>query len=444
MSIDKIGFQPKLNKINNNFQNSSNISFKSLRTDVFKYASNVNTTPWESSRFVGQVAAYLNVKKREIIPFAAKSQRHKRHLLYQLAEKYNLNTYNNPNIDKTANKKLVFEIYNKIKSPQNTHKQIIESTNYTLEQLNRLFNITEKDAKKLQLADDLISTYPYKADKSRLPFEVLDEFLNAPYSDKIAKDFDEFKPYIKLNNDNPQIVKNLTDEINKGYNKSFYLKKLNIKELNSMHGLSDIIPSSLIEENYNPSGVALLKRLNKSYAGESKSKYSDRSSIQEILQKIYTSTTPDNLNLRKSVFKYIQSHIDINNKLEEAPLETVYRIFEKTDSDKQAKKFMDLAMYNKAVFSSISQIDDTLSKADLKRLNSRFDLVKYALLNNENLVEFSKKDFSIVDRQIRKSESEAKKMRERVFFTPNPLIMDLHRMKVKINRFFEKHFTNNQ
>ena len=114
MSIDKIGFQPKLNKINNNFQNSSNISFKSLRTDVFKYASNVNTTPWESSRFVGQVAAYLNVKKREIIPFAAKSQRHKRHLLYQLAEKYNLNTYNNPNIDKTANKKLVFEIYNKI------------------------------------------------------------------------------------------------------------------------------------------------------------------------------------------------------------------------------------------------------------------------------------------------------------------------------------------
>ena len=90
------------------------------------------------------------------------------------------------------------------------------------------------------------------------------------------------------------------------------------------------------------------------------------------------------------------------------------------------------------MFDSVTQIDDALSNADLKKLNSRLDLVAYALNNRENLAEFSRKDFKTIDKQIKLAQIEEKKQQEKLFFSPNPIITDLHVLKMKIKRFIQK------
>ena len=439
MNINKINFQTTGNHSKANSKKTADVSFKGLKTDIFKYAINPNRTN-NADFFVPQVAAFLNVRKRDIIPYTKNLNRHKMDLLYKLSEKFNTDTYYNKNVNNENSKKFVFDIYNKINTPQQTHIDLIESTNFSLEQLNKIVDITEKEPQKLKLVDNLLSIYPYKGDKSKLDYSTLEEFLQTKSSQKIASNFDEYKPFIELDVQDKNIVKNLENEIQNGYQKNVYEKKLNIKELFAQKSVISGINPDLIENNYNPAGVALLKNIKKAYSCDLNDKAQD--STVNALMEIYNSATPQNIKPRNEVLNYVRSHIDINKKLEEAPLETISRIFKKIDTDSNARKFVEENVGAKSNFSSIAQLDDALAHADLKRLNSRNDLVQYALLNMENLAEFSKKDFSEVDKLIKKSQLEEKKLLERAFYSPNPIIRDLHRFKMKVNRFFER-FTNN-
>ena len=153
---------------------------------------------------------------------------------------------------------------------------------------------------------------------------------------------------------------------------------------------------------------------------------------------IYNSTTKENFKTRSSILKFIQTRFEINKKLENAPLETVNKIFHKIDSDKEAQKFVDATVNKKTLFESISQIEDTLSNANLKKLNKRLDLTEYALIKRENLAEFSQKDFKTVDKQIKIAQKEEKMQMDRLFYSPNPIITDLHILKMKINGFIDK------
>lgn len=421
----------------NNKQNPNSISFKGARTEVLKYALNINKT-YEPNMFTTQVAAFLDMPKREIIPFTEKLKKHKMNLLYKLSDKFNRDTYFNANLNTEKNKNLVFDIYNKIKYPQDTHTKLIDSTNYSFEQLNKIFDITEKDPKKLKLADNLLSTYTSTSPISDLKFNTLEEFLTTPSASKISSQYDDFKPYIELNASNKDIVKNLEAEIQKGYNKNTYIQKLNIEKLTSQQNLCRIINPDLIEANYKQEGVDLLKNLNKAYAGESDIEYSAKESAASAIMDIYNSTTKENFKTRSSILKFIQTRFEINKKLENAPLETVNKIFQKIDSDKEAQKFVDATVNKKTLFESISQIEDTLSNANLKKLNKRLDLTEYALIKRENLAEFSQKDFKTVDKQIKIAQKEEKMQMDRLFYSPNPIITDLHILKMKINGFIDK------
>ncbi len=438
MNINKINVYTPVYSNKNNKRNTNPVAFKGLKTDVFKFMANVNYRTLEQNMFVSQVAAFLNMPKKEITPFTSKMKRHKMNLLYKLSEKFNKDNYYKTITNTETNKKLVFDIYNKINAPQNTHIRFLEFTDYSFEQLNKIFDITEKDPKKLSLAGNLLSTYPSKGSTSQLPFKTLEEFLTTPSSSKIAAEYDDFKPYIELNYENPQIVKNLESEIQNGYNKNIYIKKLNIKKLASNDELTSLLNQDALEQNYKQDGIELLKVLNKTYAGESITKYPDKNAISEIIMEMYNSTTPQNLKARTSVLNFIRMHFDLNKKLESAPLEAVNNIFKKIDADAEARKFVESTTGYNSLFDSVTQIDDALSNADLKKLNSRLDLVAYALNNRENLAEFSRKDFKTIDKQIKLAQIEEKKQQEKLFFSPNPIITDLHVLKMKIKRFIQK------
>ncbi len=440
MNINKINTLVPVYTQKNDNNNRQSIAFKGARTNALKYALNLKKD-CDTALFRNRIAAVFNMKNSEITPLTKGFKKHKMKLLYRLTDKYNADIYNNTELNPQKAKTIVFNIYNKVKYPNNTHINLIDDTNYSLEQLDKIFDITEKEPKKLSLVDNLLSVYPYKTSFVQLPFETMEEFLTTKSSKKIAENFENYKPYISLNAGDKNIVKNLEQEIEKGYNKNLYVKKLNIAELYRTQGVLNDINPDLIEVNYKPEGVELLKSLNKVYSTDYSFKtknYRNQFDMAATIMNIYNSTTAQNLKARSKVFEFVQSHVDINKKFEKAPLDTVERIFQKIDADQEAKKLIHTTVGKESDFASIEQIDNVLTNADLKKLNSRPDLVRYALLNRKNLVEFSKEDFQNVDKHIELSKQREKRELEKSFYSPNPFIMDLHNLKVKIKNFFER------
>ena len=441
MNVNKIGVysQPAARK--NDKQNAQPVAFKGARMQALKYALNINKT-YDTAMFKSRVSAIFNMKPNEIEAFTKGSKKHKMKLLYRLSDKYNAVTYNNQELNSEKTKALVFDIYNKIKYPNNSHLKLIDETNYSFEQLNKIFDITEKDPKKLELADNLLFVYPYTNSKIQLPFETLQEFLTTKSSKKIARNFEEYKPYIILNVNDKNIVKNLEEQIAKGYNRETYFKKLNVVRLFADKGVINDINPDLIEANYKPEGIQLLKNLNRIYSGDynfNTADYQNKIARAASIMDIYNSTTPQNFAIRNKVFDFVKSHVDINQKFAKAPLDTVEKIFKKIDAEPETRKFVEATVGEKSSFESIAQIDDALTNADLAKLNSRIDLVQYALLNRINLVEFSKKDFNAVDKQIKASKIKEKREMDKAFYSQDPFIMDMHRLKDKIKRFFERY-----
>ena len=55
-----------------------------------------------------------------------------------------------------------------------------------------------------------------------------------------------------------------------------------------------------------------------------------------------------------------------------------------------------------------------------------------------DISELSHKDFKDIDAQIKKIRYENKKYQESIYYHPNPIVMDLHRMKIKISNYVKK------
>ena len=412
------------------------VSFKGGRANILKYALSTNPL-YDSAVFTGKIARFLDLRRGEVAQYSSKLKKHKMPLLYSLAEKFNTDSFYNKLTDAHQDKKLVFDIYNKIKYPQKAHLRLINDTNYSSEQLNNIIDLTNKAPEKLSLADNLLSTYPSK-NKSTLGYEVLEKFLKTDSSKEIAQHYNDYRPYIVLNTKNNFVVEDLEQEIKKGYDKAFYAKKLDITNLLSYEGVASALSPQFLQENYNKFGIALLKKANIAYAGNYNMQSQNISDLQKELAFMYKSTTAGNMNIRSLILNFVETKFGLNDKFQKAPLKSINKVFEVIDKDKEAQKFVYNSLKAQMPFESVEQIARTLESADLKKLNSRMDLVEYALLNKMNLDELSKCEFSELDKHLKRKKRRMKRELEKSYCPPNPFAADIHNLKVKFNGFIDR------
>lgn len=408
------------------------VSFKGNYFNTLSHA--VRGNEQKIADFRSNVSALFGISGKDLEKYTQGVKKDKIKLLYKLAEKFNLESYKNRNFEREKTQEIAFEIYRNVKKPQPVHSKLVQETNYTFAQIKQFVETTNKEPQKLELADKLLSTYPTQLSKSTLSYETMEKFLSSKYAQQINKNYNDYKPFIELNEENPNIVEQLEQEITNGYNKTTYQKRLKISETLKEEGILNNLSIKELERNYKEERINLLHNMQQAYSGD---KIQNSNRFNEILLNIYNSTNKSNNKARNAVISYIQTRIEINKKFEKAPLETVERIFNKIDDDKQAQIFIEKTIDINEL-ESISQLDEILQKANLEKLNKRPDIVSYGLSRKMNISKLSHQDFKDIDAQIKKIRYENKKYQESIYYHPNQIVMDLHRMKIKVANYIEK------
>ncbi len=412
------------------------VSFKGNYFNTLSHA--VRGNEQRIADFRSNVSALFGISGKDLEKYTQGVKKDKIKLLYKLAEKFNLESYKNRNFEREKTQEIAFEIYRNVKKPQPVHSRLVQETNYTFAQIKQFVEITNKEPQKLELANKLLSTYPTKLSKSTLSYETMEKFLSSKYAQQINKNYNDYKPFIELNEENPNIVEQLEQEITNGYNKTTYQKRLKISETLKEEGILNNLSIKELERNHKEERINLLHNMQQAYSGD---KIQNSNRFNEILLNIYNSTNKSNNKARNAVISYIQTRIEINKKFEKAPLETVERIFNKIDNDKQAQIFIEKTIDINEL-ESISQLDEILQKSKLEKLNKRPDIVSYGLSRKMNISKLSHQDFKDIDAQIKKIRYENKKYQESIYYHPNPIVMELHRMKIKVANYIERAMKN--
>ncbi len=312
-------------------QGTNNINFGSKK-DVLIYAINQRKT-FESNYFKSKISKFLEVK-RGLSQYTKPFKRHKMDFLYELSRNFYLKNYEGKIADPNKEKNLVFAIYDKVKYPEPIHLKIASKKDYSLEEIGKIFDYTNESPEKLKLVESLNKQFD-------LPYKKLEGFLSSEKSKEIAKNYNDYEPFIKLNINEENPARLLEAEIQKGYNKEKFQARLKINEL-TKEGILQRINKEELEQGANTERLEFLDRFRAAYNG-SRSDITTQEE-KEMFQRLYTSTTPQNLPLRKKVLRLVQNNINLESKHEKAPLEQLEKVFKQIYySNAKAKDFLNNA-----------------------------------------------------------------------------------------------------
>ena len=186
---------------------NSNVSSQNMS---FKGKWNVLSCAFDRSKRLDSdvLSKYLQLSNRQvneelsqginnpILKIAKRFNRHKNGFLYRLAKKYNSEMFDQRITNPDETRQILYNIYDSVKYPGKVHKKIVTSTDATFAQLQKIFKKTEKNPDLLKLADKVISVYESTVYKD-IPYSVLTRFLDSHSADKILKNFDSYKPFIR-------------------------------------------------------------------------------------------------------------------------------------------------------------------------------------------------------------------------------------------------------
>ena len=183
--------------------NNQNTSFKGGRLNVLTYALNgkkrVNTQ---------SLRDFLNITKEEVQAEVAKGinnpipnvnsplKRHKAGFLFRLAKEFRNEVFGKTGVDVSAKRQLVYDIYDKVKYPSAIEKRLVSQNNYSLEQLDKLFDMTNQNPYLLKFSEKLSELYSRKFYGS-MPYDLLMTFLTNPEAKGLNKNFNKFSKQIE-------------------------------------------------------------------------------------------------------------------------------------------------------------------------------------------------------------------------------------------------------
>ncbi|MBS4759249.1 MAG: hypothetical protein KHX03_00955 [Clostridium sp.] len=389
-------YSPKYN--NHNHSQKHNVNFQG-RMDVLKYALNKNKGRNEGFFFIN-VSSFLDVSERSLKKYTERFKRYKMDFLYSLAQKYNIDKRNMTPELQNESKNVLFSIYDKVKYPNNIYKTLINDTNYNFKQLDNIIDLSIKEPQKQNLIQNLLNVYKEKNGKHTVPYKVMVDFLSTPSSKQISANFETYRPFIKLNTENSEVVSKLEEEIQKGYDKSVFEKRLNIRELTQNNSILSNMDKNILEKNYNESRINVLNAVDMIYAPLSNIKQESIRKKTDILWEIYNTTNDKNASLRQKVANFAIRKINFENREQDAQLESLVKIYRHIDENPMAKTFVTQALKDNYRLRSFTNIEKTLSKGNLELINKYPAEVKEYLWNHNNIADITIEDIEEINSKI--------------------------------------------
>lgn len=319
----------------NTTQNFTGLSLSATR-DLFISP----TEKMARDNFARQVSLFFNIYNNKPIIKLIRGNNSKRNsFLYTLAERYNTESFNHPELFDNTNKlEETINTYKSIKDPHRWYFSIIYNNNYSFDNVLKLLNGIKNDSQgqlylKLQSLE--------RSGVNINPKEIT-SILHINNIKKLIKNFDKFKSYIILNHQNEDFIENLNKELSRKkttFSPAEINKQLAYKALKENSYIMRALPQDSDTKNITLEGIKLLSE---PYA-----------TITNLLKPNETLTEQD-----KSFFKYLLETTNKNNydnrkyfllsntKPENNSYSDIKAFFEEIDNNKASRELYNALRQN--------------------------------------------------------------------------------------------------
>ena len=356
MTINKINLQsPVQNFAMQNTKTQQNPAFKG-RTDIIQYALHMKNPKISNHRFKNNVSYFLNVSKG-LSKYTTAFKRYKMDFMFDLSEKYYYDIQKEGAEKLKLNKNIVFRIYDKVKNPGDLHKNLINGQ-YNFKQMENIVDLTNDNPHNLKLAQKLLTEYP------QLSYEKLENFLKSPLSKQINKNYNDYKPYLKLHINQDDVVQGLEQKIEQGYDKKYFVAMNKLFDLKERYHVIEQLDTDKLLKNYTEEKFEVLHKTARAYASISKNELAELGGDDKTIEFIYNTTTRQNAPYRKKVLGFVERNINFENKPEAAPIKTLLEIFKEISLNPKARTYLEAFNTNPsrcAPAAGIKTLDDLLA-----------------------------------------------------------------------------------
>ena len=327
-----------------------------------------------------KAAAILNQNFSDIADMSKNASGKRMYFLNSLVEKYNqFNFYRKP--EEIEDSRTINTIFQNVKKPKQIHYDLAERFASSFSDLAKIFVDSKGDFKTLQFIKQLNDEVLNSQNNSSKNLAC--KLLESPFKKEYVKKYSDIKPFLILNKDNPDAVKQLDSLFeSRTYDKNLFKLKLDKKKIQNEFSLkgTDVLNKDVYFAVYNKYTKKFMQSImnHLSLTDEMLNNGADK----DILKTLQT-LNKDNEKLRHRLLRaFDYSFHHLNSSYRKETFASLVRIFEMADNDKQAKKFLEKSIVELGNYQP-QQIEDVLNNVSTKKLNI-FRKNAWKIIDNTN------------------------------------------------------------
>lgn len=330
-----------------------------------------------------QVTSILHQDYNDIAKITNSVSPKKVHFIRDLAEWYNEHNFYR-NINEVEDSTYVTKVFESIKNPKKIHLYIGEHFADSFKNMARIIDGAQGSSKKLQLVKK-INDELFQNAREHKDNNMIIDIIESPHAKEYANNYKKIKPYLILNKNNPNAIKDLDKMFEtKTFDAKLYKLRLNNKNIKESLGYKDtpILNKEVFFNNYNKYTSDFMKALHHNV-------YISTEMMQNGVDKdvLYMLTTLDKNNhkVRNNLLTSLFGTFDAETKAERiAKIKALKNVFEIIDNDKYAKDF---------VKKSMTEISENIDAEDLQEILTNTSTKKLSIFrkNAWNIIEQTKK-----------------------------------------------------
>lgn len=313
-----------------------------------------------------KAAAILNQNLTDIADMSKNASGKRMYFLDSLIEKYNqFNFYRKP--EEIEDSRTINTIFQNVKKPKQIHYDLAERFASSFSDLAKIFVESKGDLKTLQFIKQLNDEVLNSQNNSSKTLAC--KLLESPFKKEYVKKYSDIKPFLILNKDNPDAVKQLDSLFeSKTYDKNLFKLKLDKKKIQNEFSLkgTDVLNKDVYFAVYNKYTKKFMQSImnHSSLTDEMLNSGADK----DILKTLQT-LNKDNEKLRHNLLRaFDYSFHYLNDSYRQETFASLVRIFEKADNDKHAKKFLEKSLVKLGNYKP-QQIEDILNNVSTKKMD---------------------------------------------------------------------------
>lgn len=357
---------------------SSQPSFEGGMKDIMKKMSNSKIKENALRTLREHLAGRINVEPEELAPLTKSLNSRKTafvsHLIRRLGQEENVQL-GAPALEKIKETLLDTGFVTR------NHISLIKHSNYTVEELSRIYKAVKDSPQKNELMSKLLNTAQDSSKKTHINSFAMKEFLEMKQVPELNRNYALYKPFIEVNAEFPHAAKVLTQQLeNKTFNPEYYKKIADITSMKKKFDSIKLVDDKVLTNNYSHEGLTVLGRLDIEYS--SKGKYIDTQS--EFLTSIYKSTNEKNSEIRNAIIKRLVKDVPVSQVENKASIETLDYIFNSVDYRPDVRKFVEIVLDKNINISSPEMLSEIISKVNLNKVNENLPNLKRIIRLSKN------------------------------------------------------------